>query len=360
LLLGFFIAKNMKQMQILSIKDMDQYNKGEKQLMKRKRSFIFLVAVLIIVLSITGCSSKSTNSVENKIKVGIMLSDVGLGDQSFSDAAFNGLTRARDELGIIFDYRELKDVGTYEKGLTELVEEGNDLVVGLGFMVQKDLEKVAKKYPNQQFILIDSVSDLDNITSITFKEDQGSFLAGVVAALTTKSKKIGFVGGADVPLIRKFSNGFEQGVKAVNPDIQVKVLFAGDFGNDKLGEKLADDLIKEGCDVLYAAAGFTGVGVLKQAQAKGIYAIGVDSDQYFYAEKAVITSMMKNVDVAIYQTIKEFVENGKLESGKKELGLKEGGIGLAPIRVISLSNADQQQIEMWKEKLVNGDLKIKE
>jgi basic membrane protein A and related proteins len=350
----------MKQMQILSIKDMDQFNKGEKQPMNRKRTCKFLLAVSIIFLIITGCSANTTSSVEKKIKVGIMLSDVGLGDQSFSDAAFSGLIRAREELGIIFDYRELKDVGTYEKGLMELVEEGNDLVVGLGFMVQKDLEKVAKKYPDQHFILIDSVSNLDNITSITFKEDQGSFLAGVLAALTTKSNKIGFVGGADVPLIRKFSNGFEQGVKAVNPDIQVKVLFAGDFGNDKLGEKLASDLINEGCDVLYAAAGLTGVGVLKQAQANGIYAIGVDSDQYFYAEKAVITSMMKNVDVAIYQIIKEYVEKGKVEGGRKELGLKEEGIGLAPIRVISLSKADQQQLETWKEKLVKGDLKINE
>ncbi|MCA1031023.1 BMP family ABC transporter substrate-binding protein [Bacillus timonensis] len=306
----------------------------------------------------TGCANGEKAEEQKMIKVGIMLSDVGLGDQSFSDAAFNGLIKARDELGIIFDYRELKDTGSYEKGLVELVEEKNDLIVGLGFMVQEDLEKVAKKYPDQHFLLIDSVSDLPNITSITFKEDQGSFLAGVVAALTTKTNKVGFIGGADVPLIRKFSNGFIQGVHSVNPDIQVIEVFAGDFGNDQLGARLAQELIGKQSDVLYAAAGFTGVGVLKEAEANGIYAIGVDSDQYFYAEKAVITSMQKNVNVAIYQTIEQLVSNGGIQEGKIELGLKEGGVGLAPIRIISLPDEHTKILEDWAKKLTNGEVKV--
>ncbi|MEH7886246.1 BMP family ABC transporter substrate-binding protein [Bacillus sp. JJ1609] len=317
--------------------------------------------ILIVILlsgTLTGCSS--TEKIEkDRVKIGIMLSDVGLGDQSFSDSAFAGLAKARDELDIIFDYREVQTVGTYEKGFTELVEAGNDIVIGLGFMVLEDLEKVAKKYPEQQFILVDSVSEMDNITSITFKEEQGSFLAGAIAGMTTKSKVVGFVGGADVPLIRKFKAGFEQGVKAVNPSATVKVAFANDFGNAELGGKIAAGMIDERADVLYAAAGFTGIGVLKEAQAKKKLAIGVDSDQYFFAEKAIITSMLKNVDVALYETVKEFKAEKQLSVKQIELGMNEKGVGLAPVRVIKLTPDQEKSLRDLEGKLSRNEISIK-
>jgi basic membrane protein A and related proteins len=316
-----------------------------------------LIIVFLLVGSLAGCANSELKAKE-RVKIGIMLSDVGLGDQSFSDAAFAGLAKARDELDILFDYRELQTVGTYEKGFTELVEEGNDIVIGLGFMVLEDLEKVAKKYPDQQFILVDSVSQLDNITSITFKEEQGSFLAGAVAGMVTKSNIVGFVGGADVPLIHKFKAGFEQGVKTVNPEAEVKVSYANDFGNAELGGKIASGMINEGADVLYAAAGFTGVGVLKEAQFKKKFAIGVDSDQYFFAEKAIITSMLKNVDVALYETVKEFQEEKKLKAKQIELGINEKGIGLAPIRVIKLTPEQEKRLEDLETKLSSNELSI--
>lgn len=313
-----------------------------------------MVGVLFILI-LAGCSQEeAASAVDEKVKIGIMLSDVGLGDQSFSDSAFNGLIKARDELGIRFDYRELKESETYENGLTELIEADHDIIVGLGFMVQEDLEKVAKKYPEQQFILIDAVSELKNVTSITFKEDQGSFLAGVVAALTTKSNKLGFIGGDDVPLINKFENGFVEGAKSINPSINVDVKYAGDFGNDQLGAKLAREMIQNDADVLYAAAGFTGVGVLKEAQANKVFAIGVDSDQYFYAEKAVVTSMLKNVDVAMYQLAEQLMKDGKVQTGHIELGIEDNGIGLAPLRVLPYTQKQQDIIEEWKTKLSSG------
>ncbi|WP_461201052.1 BMP family lipoprotein [Anoxybacillus sp. TBDG-1] len=317
-----------------------------------KKIISLMMAVVLLIAA--GCSQTSSFQPKERVKIGIMLSDVGLGDQSFSDSAFQGLMKARDELGIFFEYRELKETGTYEKGLTELVEAGNDLVIGLGFMVQQDLEKVAKKYPKQQFILIDAVSDLPNITSITFKEDEGSFLAGVVAGMLTKTNNVGFVGGADVPLIRKFANGFIQGVKAVKPEANVQEVYAGNFGDDKLGAQIAKQMIATGADVLYAAAGFTGVGVLREAEMNGKYAIGVDSDQYFYAEKAVVTSMLKNVNVALYTAIKQYVEKKEVPKGTVELGLKENGVDLAPIRVVTLSPEQQATLEKWKEKATNG------
>lgn len=317
------------------------------------KKIISLMMAFVLLLA-AGCSQTSSFQPKERVKIGIMLSDVGLGDQSFSDSAFKGLMKARDGIGIFFDYRELKETGTYEKGLTELVEAGNDLVIGLGFMVQQDLEKVAKTYPKQQFILIDAVSDLPNITSITFKEDEGSFLAGVVAGMLTKTNNVGFVGGADVPLIRKFADGFIKGVKAVRPEANVQEVYAGNFGDDKLGAKIAKQMIANGADVLYAAAGFTGVGVLREAEMNGKYAIGVDSDQYFYAEKAVVTSMLKNVDVALYTVIKQYVEKKDVPKGTVELGLKENGVDLAPIRVVTFSPEQQATLEKWKEQAANG------
>jgi basic membrane protein A len=325
--------------------------------MKFYCSIVFSLSILFIL---GGCSDQTVNvDMKASKSVGIMLSDVGLGDQSFSDAAFLGLVRARDELGILFSYRELSQTSTYEKGLMELVEEEHDLIVGLGFMVQEDLEKVAAKFPDQQFLLVDSVSELPNITSITFKENEGSFLAGVLAAQASSTRKLGFVGGADVPLIRKFLSGFEQGAKAMNPSIEVVSLFANDFGNSELGSRLAKQLLEQNVDVLYAAAGLTGIGVLHEAQNQGKLAIGVDSDQFFYAEKAVVTSMMKHVDVALFNVIEQYISSDEVPTGTIELGLMEDGVGLAPVRVFTASTVQKEQLEEWKQKIIDGNITVK-
>ncbi|RSK26432.1 BMP family ABC transporter substrate-binding protein [Bacillus sp. HMF5848] len=318
-----------------------------------------LLVFMIVLLVATGCSNQATtNTTQDMTSIGIMLSDVGLGDQSFSDSAFLGLEKARDELNILFDYRELQETGTYEQGLQELVEANHDIVVGLGFMIQGDLEKVAQQFPDQRFVLIDAVSELPNVTSITFKEDEGSFLAGVLAALTSTTQKIGFIGGADVPLIRKFQKGFVAGAQAVNPQIQVISKFANDFGNDKLGAQIAQEMIAAEADVLYAAAGFTGVGVLKQAEASGVYAIGVDSDQFYFAEKAVVSSMLKNIDVALYEIAKELAETNSIPEGQVSFGINENGVGLAPIRVHPTSTTLQTKIDEWTTKLTTGKITI--
>ncbi|QDP40924.1 BMP family lipoprotein [Radiobacillus deserti] len=312
--------------------------------MFNKRKMIIFVMIFTILLA--GCGTEQAESkMDEKLKIGVMLSDVGLGDQSFSDSAFQGLIKARSELGILFDYRELSETETYEKGLEELVQNDNDVIIGLGYMVQEDLEKVAKKYPDKQFVIIDSVSELKNVTSVTFKSDEGSYLAGVVAALTTKSNTIGFIGGEDVELINAFADGFTNGAKSINPSIKVLVEYAGTYGDDKLGGSIAKDMIANKADVLFAAAGFTGVGVLKEAQMQGVYAIGVDSDQYFYAEKAVITSVLKKIDVAVYQLASDLVKDGKVPTGHIEFGINNEGVDLAPLRVIPYNDSQLEQIE---------------
>jgi len=319
----------------------------------KKYTLLFLLVTFILTTVLSGCGVEEESPIKGKIKIGIMLSDIGLGDQSFSDAGFSGLVKARDELGIIINYRELQDTKTYEEGLRQLAENKNDLIIGLGFMVQEDLEKVAKEYPDSNFLLVDSVSELENVTSLTFKEDEGSYLAGVAAALATETKTVGFVGGEDVPLIQKFATGFEAGVKSIDPDIKIISEYAGDFGDGALGTKLAREMISNKSDVLYAAAGLTGIGVLKEAEKQKVYAIGVDSDQYNFAEKSVITSMIKNIDIALYDIVKDYKKTNKLPSTSIELGIKENGVGLAPIRVIQFTDKEMQTLENAKSKLSN-------
>ncbi|CAH0345294.1 BMP family ABC transporter substrate-binding protein [Bacillus sp. CECT 9360] len=326
--------------------------------MKRNILIPFLIVLLLVS---SACSNGESSAKESKerVKIGIMLSDAGLGDQSFSDAGFAGLEKARNELDVSFDYREISETKTYEKGLEELVEEENDLIIGLGFSMQEAIDKTAKKYPKQTFLLIDSESELPNVHTVTFKEEEGSYLIGAIAGMKTKSNTVGFVGGMDVPLIRKFEKGFIEGVKAVNPKAKVISEFAGSFGDDKLGQSMAKKMIGQGADYIYPAAGFTGVGVLLEAQASGIYSFGVDTDQFYLAEKAVASSMLKRVDNAIYDVTKEYASNGKLSKKKSQLGIKENGVDIAPIRVISLSASEQDTLDDLREKISDGSITIK-
>ncbi|HZG18316.1 MAG TPA: BMP family ABC transporter substrate-binding protein [Candidatus Bathyarchaeia archaeon] len=323
------------------------------------RKILAYLLLLSICVMAAACSTQSVKEEEKPaVKIGMMMSDVGLGDQSFSDVGFAGLEKARDEMGIVFDYREIQETKTYEQGLEELVKQDNQLVIGLGFAMQEALEAVAKKYPEQQFLIIDAVSELPNVHSVTFKEEEGSFLIGVLAGMKTKTNKIGFIGGMDVPVIRKFEKGFVEGVKQVNPQATIISAYANDFGNDQLGKQMGKQMIDQGVDIIYPAAGFTGVGVLLEAQSRGKYAFGVDTDQYFLAEKAVLSSMLKKIDVAVYDVAKQLVQNGKLAQKDMVLGIAQNGVGLAPVRVLPLTEQEKGMLEQLEEKLKSGSIQI--
>lgn len=314
--------------------------------------------LLLAILLLAGCSMPGDAAEvkqEKEYKIGILLSTTGLGDDSFNDSAFRGLERARDELGVLFDYKEAPD-GDLEEKLTELVEEKNDLVIGLGFTAQEPLEKIAKKYPKQQFLLIDAVSELPNIASITFKEHEGSFLVGMAAAMASRTNTLGFIGGEDAEVIHHFEQGFIQGARHVKPDIKILTEYAGSFSDAELGGKIAEAQISKGADFIYPAAGFTGYGALQKAQEKRVLAAGVDSDQFFVAEKAIVTSMLKNIDVAVYDIAKLLKEKGKIEQHAFVLGLAENGVGLAELRAFPFSEEQKKALTAAKDEIIAGDI----
>lgn len=316
-----------------------------------------MIGFCLIALLLAGCSITQPEKAQDDYKIGILLSDAGLGDESFNDSAFKGLEKARDELGILFDYKEAPD-GNYEEKLEELVAEKYNIIIGLGFSVQEALEKTAKKYPDQHFVLIDGQSDVANITSITFKEQEGSFLLGMVAAMTSKTGKIGFIGGADVPVIHHFENGFIEGAKYYNPNIEIISEYAGSFDDTDAGAAIAERYIKNKVDFIYHAAGFTGFGAIKKAEEMSIYAAGVDIDQFYIAEKTVVTSMLKNVDQAVFKMAKTLDEEGKIPEKSLSFGLADNGVGLADIRVIKLTPEQQAALEKAKEDIVSGKIKV--
>ncbi|WP_227937510.1 BMP family ABC transporter substrate-binding protein [Alkalihalobacillus deserti] len=318
------------------------------------KSSYLKITFLGICMLLVGCTQVlHTSETKEKIKIGVLLADDGLGDHSFNDTAFLGLMKARDELGIMFDYRDLSISSSFKDGLLELVEGQYDLIIGLGYPMKENFEAVALEYPNQSFLYLDETIDLPNVTSITFNEYEGSYLAGIIAGLKTESNSIGFLGGVDAPVINRFKDGFISGVTAVNPNAKIYIEYAATFGDPEIGRKMVSIMVEEkDVDIVFPAAGYTGLGALEEAVAKKIFAIGVDTDQFYLAEKAVITSMLKNVDVAIYTAIKELVETGSLSKKHIELSLVDNGVGISQIRLVSLSEREKEQINALTGQLI--------
>ena len=253
-------------------------------------------------------------------------------DKSFNQAAYEGAERFKAETGIEYQDFEIQNDSQREQAFRKFARDGYNPVIGTGFSMEAAMKKVAAEFPDTQFAIIDMVVDLPNVRSIVFKEEEGSYLVGVLAAMASKSGKVGFVGGMDIPLIRKFACGYVQGVKSVNPDIQVFQNMTGDTGaawNDPVkGGELAKAQIEQGADVVYHAAGGTGIGVLQAAADAGKLGIGVDSNQNYLQPGHVLTSMMKRVDVAVYNAFQD-TKDDKFTGGLNLLGLKEGGVDYA-------------------------------
>jgi basic membrane protein A len=284
-------------------------------------------------------------------------------DKSFNEAAYHGAERFRKETGIAYREFEVTSAAQREQALRTMARRGSHIVVGIGFAQATGMEKVARELPSVKFVIIDAVVDLPNVQSIVFKEHEGSFLVGMAAAMASKTGKIGFVGGMDIPLIRKFAFGYQDGAKYVNPKIEIFQNMTGTtpaaWNDPTRGGELARSQFDRGADVVYAAAGATGLGVLQAAKDKGRLAIGVDSNQNYIHPGTILTSMVKRVDLAVYEAFKTARE-GTWKAGVRNLGLAEGGVGYAldqhNRRLITPEM--ERRLEQARADIVAGTIKV--
>ncbi|MCE2914661.1 MAG: BMP family lipoprotein [Rubrivivax sp.] len=279
-------------------------------------------------------------------------------DKSFNQAGFDGAERWKKESGKTYMEFEIANATQREQAKRRMAERGANPIVAIGFAQGSSLEKVAKDFPNTRFAIIDSVIALPNVQSIVFKEHEGSFLVGMMAAMASKTGKVGFVGGMDIPLIRKFQCGYEQGAKFVNPKVETSANMTGTTGaawNDPArGGELAKAQFARGVDVIFAAAGGTGLGVYQAAKDNGRLAIGVDSNQNHLHPGTMLTSMVKRVDVAVYNAFKGVVP------GTTALGLKEGGVDVAlDANNEKLVTAEmRRRVDAAKADIISGKIKV--
>lgn len=311
--------------------------------MKRTQRILPLVALIATLgLATSACgddSSTDTGSdAKSGPKVGLAYDTGGEGDKSFNDSARAGAKKAEDELGATVKTLEPKTAEDRAKNLNLLVEDDSNPVIAVGFAFGDDLKKIAPANPKTTFAIVDSVVEADNVKSLVFAEEQGSYLVGAAAGLKTKTNKVGFIGGVEMELIKKFEAGFVAGVKATNPGATVDIKYispAGDFsgfGDPAKAKEIATGMYEGGADVIFHAAGGSGNGLFEAAAAAGdgMWAIGVDSDQYLTAspdqQKHILTSMLKRVDVAVYGAIKEF-SDGNTKGGVEVYDLSKDGVG---------------------------------
>jgi basic membrane protein A and related proteins len=340
------------------------------------RKLLILIGVLLLAhaaLLFVRPRGAATAETGDRLRVGIVFDVGGRGDKSFNDGAYNGAQRAIRELGVDVRLVEPGEGSDREAGLRLLAAEELDLVVGVGFIFTDDLNGLAAEYPNVRFAGVDYALSTDdqgnivpppaNLAALKFREEQGSFLVGALAALVSRSKQVGFVGGMDIPLIHKFEAGYRAGVKHVCPDCRVVAQYAGvtpeAFRNPGRGKELALSQYGSGVDVIFHASGSTGLGVFEAARATRHLAIGVDADQYQEAPGFILTSMVKGVDNAVFEAIRR-VQNGQFQGGVFEFGLREGGVsyvydehnrGLIPDSV-------RARVEQLRNEIIAGRIQV--
>lgn len=317
----------------------------------------------VFLVSATALAIAAASAHAAEIQPAVVYDQAGKFDKSFNEGVYNGITKFAKDTGIEVRESEPKNEAQVEQNLRRLAKRGYSPIVAVGFTMTSAVEKVAKDFPEIHFSIIDGVIDLPNVQSIVFKEHEGSFLVGALAAMASKTDSVGFVGGMDIPLIRKFGCGYEQGAKYITPNAKVIQNMTGSTGaafNDPTkGSELAKSQFSQGADVVFAAAGGTGIGVYQAAKDEGKLAIGVDSNQNHIQPGTMLTSMVKRVDLAAYKVFEES-KAGEWKAGLEVLGLSDGGVDWAlDDNNASLITADMKaKMEDVKAKIISGDIKV--
>ena len=323
--------------------------------------FLFSAAILIFIDIDRAAAAKEK---KKKFKVGLVLDTGGLGDKSFNDSAYLGVLEAERKLKILSDVGQPSNKLEEEQHLIAFAQQDYDLIIGVGFAMQDEVSKIAKEYPEKKFAIIDGViPDVPNVASLLFKEHEGSFMVGALGLMMSKTKKLGFVGGMDIPLIRKFETGYREGVHYIDASAEVLVKYTGSdpsAWNDPVkGREITLSLITQGCDVVFHAAGGTGGGVIRGCKEKEVFAIGVDSDQDGVEPGTVLTSMVKRCNIAVFRTIQETME-GKFRGGIHNFGIIEDGVGISELKFTRDKIPAQylKKLEEIKQDIVSGKIKV--
>lgn len=353
----------------------------------KKRIALLIGLLMMFTVVLVGCggtdapaeepkeTTESAEDVAEEMAEALNVSLVvagGLGDRSFYDSSNEGLERAITELGVNGKVLECKnDPSLFNDQLIQ-ASEISDIIVVVGFEFYDVIQEVAVEFPEKTYIYIDNVIEgIENITCIDYMENEGSFLAGAVAAMLTTTemegmnaeKKIGMVGGMDIPVIRNFQIGFEAGAKYIDPEMTVEAIFAGDFEDPAKGKESALALYAKGVDIIFQVAGKTGEGVFEAAKDNGQFAVGVDTDQRYIAPDNIVASMVKGVGLSIYESV-ERIQNGTFESGSVyKYGIKENGVD------VSYGTEDMKQfvteemmtkVQELREMIISGEIVVPE
>lgn len=322
-----------------------------------KRSFITVIISFFLLSLPSGALAT--------IKVGLVLDKGGRDDKSFNASAFKGATEAEKKLGVSLKVVESSSDSAIEPSLRTFAQRGFDLVIGIGFIQQGPVEKVAKEFPKTKFLLVDShpSTELPNVRSVIFNEHEGAFLVGAIAALTSTSGTVGFIGGMDIPLIRRFELGYRKGAETAKPGTKVISNYVGSssdaWKNPMKAKELSLAQFNQKADVIFTAAGASGQGTFDAAEEMKKFAIGCDSNQNWIKPGRILTSMLKRVDIAVYSTI-ELAKNGQFKAGKFNMGLTEDAVGFAldeHNRAILTPQVEKKTNEL-KEKILKKQLSV--
>ena len=331
--------------------------------MQLKKLFAVGLAAVMMSSLLVGCSGNKTDNSEDVYKIGMISDTGGVNDESFNQSTWEGLQQAQEKYGkdkVQVKYVESSQEADYTPNIETFVEEDLDLIIGVGYKIAGAIEEASKNYPDVQFAIIDHAYDKqpENVTSLIYEDNTAAYLAGLIAAKKTETNKVAFIGGMKSATLDKFEYGFRAGVKAANPDCEISVRYANSFSDAALAKSIANQMHSDGVDIIFTAAGATGTGAIEAAKENNKKAIGVDSDQYNLAPDNMLTSAMKNIDVAMFNLCKDMVE-GNYEGGKVIVNtLATGGVGIAPTSDKNVAPDVLEYVNEIAEKIKRGEIKV--
>ncbi|MBC5997445.1 BMP family ABC transporter substrate-binding protein [Romboutsia ilealis] len=332
--------------------------------MKLKKLLALGLTTVMTAGLLVGCGSSSDDSAkgsEDKVyKIGMITDTGGVNDESFNQSAWKGLEDLKAEYGdkVEVKYLESTQDADYAPNIETFADQDYDLIVGVGYKLEDAIKKAASDYPEKQFAIIDSVVEAENVNSLTFDDSVSSFLTGLIAGKMTETGKVAFIGGIESDLLRTFEYGFKAGVKTAKEDATIASQYANSFSDAAKGKSIANQMHKDGVDIIFTAAGATGTGAIEAAKENNKKAIGVDSDQYNLAPNNMLTSAMKNIDVAMFNLCKEMVE-GNYKGGQVIVNtLENGGVGIAPTSDKNVDPEVLTYVNEMAEKIKSGEVKV--